>query len=493
MMNKPLSSWRLTTLIKYCCIFIVAIIIFNMGGAINTLFFTRNNLYAKTNGNKLGNKIGLLLQSHGTDKIMHNIENEEHIKALRYFSVYEKRQKRILKSTNTLYENDIDNTKGNRNEKKQNKKIVPYSFTYDLNAEQKINLMVLDNFHLESKASKFEVRSNTIEPAIDTLSKLLSHSTSSSVFEIIPKSGSVILLGEVSVLAAVWGHPTFVLNVWDETARKMYGMDIKNNNIADSLKIFPTRINVGNSKMNGNNNNNHNLLADLELALDDDSKNNINSDFNVDTNEVFDPEYMPKQLEEKQDVFLLHLSLCGVKSPTVNDFHSMSNSFRSLFFRGQLPFVLVSICRGTMIGSSGVGGTKSNAETSLLHDRIGDLFNTLSRSNYTAHTLIDLKYLNDYSLVTFVEQIFKDRVQKPKRNGNGYNSEQMIGTIGTQTLLFVHGSAHLDFKKWLNPPNFFVPRVGKDAHKILSRSVFEEKVKNSNDDVKMVNAVHATS
>ena len=94
--------------------------------------------------------------------------------------------------------------------------------------------------------------------------------------------------------------------------------------------------------------------------------------------------------------------------------------------------------------------------------------------------------------MTFVEQIFKDRVQKPKRNG--YNSEQMIDTIGTQTLLFVHGSAHLDFKKWLKPPSFFVPRVGKNAHKILSRSVFEEKIiKNNNDDIKMVNAVHAAS
>ena len=54
-----------------------------MGGAINTLFFTRNRLYAKTNGkakaygngNKLGNKISLLLQSHGTDKIIHNIDD----------------------------------------------------------------------------------------------------------------------------------------------------------------------------------------------------------------------------------------------------------------------------------------------------------------------------------------------------------------------------------------------------------------------------------
>ena len=465
-----------------------------MTNTINILFNNNNNQYNKK---LLNSKLNKILHSTRRGGNSHLGDSESHKNALKYFSVYEKRQQRLLKSSIfDKYNNNNDNNynkNSNINKQVDNHKIVkivPYSFVYDVNADHRIDLMVLDHGHLASKSSKFSVGTNTIEPAIETLSKLFSHSTSSSVFEIIPKSGSVILQGEVSVLAAVWGHPTFILNVLDRNARKMYEMDIKKNKIGDSLKIFPTKAHSQSSSSLSNNNNN-NLLADLEMALDLGKENDIDDNDNlnhVDPNEVYDPEYIAKQVDDKSDVFLLHLSLCGINFPTVSDFRAMSNAFRSLFFRGQLPFVLVSICRDSNDDKSNNNNIDDEV---LIHDSIGDLFNTFSRSNYTAHTLIDLKYLNDYSLVTFVEQIFKDRVKKPTRIGN---AEKTISKIGTQTLLFVHGSVRMDFEKWLNPPHFHIP--AKDEQKVFSKSVFEEKhdvQKEQSNDGKMNDAAHASS
>ena len=42
------------------------------------------------------------------------------------------------------------------------------------------------------------------------------------------------MLGKISMLAAVWGHPTVALNVWDKDLRKMYEINRKKNKIGDS-------------------------------------------------------------------------------------------------------------------------------------------------------------------------------------------------------------------------------------------------------------------
>ena len=113
------------------------------------------------------------------------------------------------------------------------------------------------------------------------------------------------------------------------------------------------------------------------------------------------------------------------------------------------------------------------------------MFRTFSRANYTAHSLIDLKYLNDYALVTFIEQVFSDSVKKPTLNVESPS----LDMLGTQTLLFVHGSALTDFQTWLNPPKFVVQ--GVKNYEGSSKSVFGKAQVTSRDDI--VDAVHVSS
>ena len=419
-------------------------------------------------------------------------ENAKRNNALRYYSVFDKRMERLMghsKGSKTIGKDEVkEGTSGGQTVNAKRKKLVPYSFAYDVNVGHTINLMVDDHIHLKSKASKFSVNSARIDPSIDTLSKLFSHSTSSSVFEIIPKSGSPLLLGEISVLAAVWGHPTVALNVWDKDLRKIYEINKKKNKIGDSLKVLPLASELKSSSGGKGRDGRHfskksltnTMLSDLERALDEIANGDIGSDA-VDESEVYDPEYVAKEVEAKNDVFLLHFSLCGTKLPSIEDFRAMTNAFRSLFFRGKLPFIVVSICRydpSHVDHANDVNGI-------LAHDRIGNLFRTFSRANYTAHSLIDLKYLNDYALVTFIEQIFSDTVKKPTLNVES----QSLDMLGTQTLLFVHGSALEDFQTWLNPPKFVVH--GVKNYDASSKSVFDKTQGTSRHDV--VDAVHVAS
>ena len=202
------------------------------------------------------------------------------------------------------------------------------------------------------------------------------------------------------------------------------------------------------------------MLSDLEPALDYIANGDVGGDA-VDESEVYDPEYVAKEVEAKNDVFLLHFSLCGTKLPTIEDFRAMTNAFRSLFFRGKLPFIVVSICRydpSYVDRANDVNGI-------LAHDRIGDLFRTFSRANYTAHSLVDLKYLNDYALVTFIEQVFSDSVKKPTLNVESPS----LDMLGTQTLLFVHGSA-LTISNVVKSTKICVQ--GVKNHDASSKSVF---------------------
>ena len=410
-------------------------------------------------------------------------ENIQRSNALRYYSVFNKRMERLVGHTKEGKANSKEKMKegspGGKTINVKRKKLVPYSFAYDVNVGHTINLMVEDHIHLKSKAQKFSVDSARIDPSIDTLSKLFSHSTSSSVFEIIPKSGSPLLLGEVSVLAAVWGHPTVALNVWDKDLRKIYEINGKKNKVGDSLKVLPLASKLK-SSMAAKQSLTNTMLSDLERALDDIANGDVGGEA-VDESEVYDPEYVAKEVEAKNDVFLLHFSLCGTKLPTIEDFRAMTNAFRSLFFRGKLPFIVVSICRydpSYVDHANDVNGI-------LAHDRIGDLFRTFSRANYTAHSLIDLKYLNDYALVTFIEQVFSDTVKKPTLNVE----LPSLDMLGTQTLLFVHGSALEDFQTWLNPPKFVVQ--GVKNYEGSSKSVFGKAQVTSRDDI--VDAVHVSS
>ena len=476
-MTKSWHSCRLLTILKWVCACITAILLYSTNSTFRNLFRIRTSLQASgatklAGGHALGDR-----------------ENIQRNNALRYYSVFDKRLERLMGHSKESKTNGKEETKesspGGKRINVKRKKLVPYSFAYDVNVGHTINLMVEDHIHLKSKAQKFSVDSARIDPSIDTLSKLFSHSTSSSVFEIIPKSGSPLLLGEISMLAAVWGHPTVALNVWDKDLRKMYEINRKKNKIGDSLKVLPLASELkssidgkgGDARHFAKQSLTNTMLSDLERALDEIANGDVGGDA-VDESEVYDPEYVAKEVEAKNDVFLLHFSLCGTKLPTIEDFRAMTNAFRSLFFRGKLPFIVVSICRydpSYVDHANDVNGI-------LAHDRIGDLFRTFSRANYTAHSLIDLKYLNDYALVTFIEQVFSDSVKKPTLNVESPS----LDMLGTQTLLFVHGSALTDFQTWLNPPKFVVQ--GVKNHDASSKSVFGKTQVTSHVDI--IDAAH---
>jgi hypothetical protein len=380
-------------------------------------------------------------------------------------------------------------TRGGR--KRQPLSLTTYAFPYSEDADRVVKLLV-DQDMAGVQASKFSVDSqhSAIDPGVKTIASLLSHSTSSAIMEVVPSAGVVPWLGEVSILAAMYGHPGFVFNVWDDEARGILKKSLKLNKLdPDSLVVYPTQDAHGKgqdsafqekiagreARINEFERNRmkqfatiNQLLGDIEAALAESSQNNAYGASGKHPADPYDPEYVAPQISELDDVFMLHIELCSSEFPTASDFMVMKNAFRSLYFRGSLPFVLVSICRPKSLRA-----WKGSEEATIAHDELGDMLDMFSRSNYTAHSLVGLEYLSDYALVTFVEQLFEDSpVSSGMRKGNG--------ELGTDALLFVHGSARHNFMRWLNPPPFRVRRKKKVLAHV--KSIFEDPSKSSQHD-----------
>jgi len=356
-------------------------------------------------------------------------------------------------------------------------KLVPFTFFYSERAKRPVTILLAEP-QRSLRASKFTVDTH-IHPRINSLSTLLSHATSSAVVEIIPRNGFVRRLGEVSMLSAVWGHPTFVFNAWNDVSRRMYFADVKRNGVGDSFFVYPTSEMIAKEPaIVGHRSNtdgkyrleSEQILLDLESALKDPGESQETSDL-VDATLSYKTHAVERPTSGTENILLLHIELCSSAFLSLQDFMVIEDAFRSLYFRGPLPFVLVSVCRYPQLYGEGVD--KREQLSVVAHDGIGRLFSTLSRSNYTAHTLVGLQYLNDYALVTFLENLFKQPSSK---------SEHSSLNLGAENLLFVHGRSRNLFKIWLSPPPFHARKRPPISYEIRSvrikstRSELDSKV-----------------